>query len=263
VKTTGLLAILLLAGIAGAAPVMAQDIAPEAASVLDRYVEASGGLAAFDKIQNRVTKATMEIAGAGIAIDLTMYGAKPNKAYTLINSDATGKIESGYNGEVAWGLSAMNGPQILEGKEKQLQENVNIFDRDIYWRDAFSKVEYLGEEKVKEAMCEKVKMHPANGAPSQTVYFDKDTGLIAKTETTIEGPMGQIQITAFPSDYREVDGISMAFKTTMEMMGQQRILTLNSMEHNVDMPADRFALPEEIKALLEKKKVEEPKEKDE
>ncbi|MBN2433009.1 MAG: hypothetical protein JXQ27_16175 [Acidobacteria bacterium] len=254
--------LLLVLGLAGSATVMGQEATPSAEAILDRYVEASGGQAAFDKIQNRIMKSSLEIVGAGISIDLTMYQAKPNKAYTLIDSAATGKMESGYDGETVWEISAMNGPQIREGKEKLTTESANIFDRDIYWRDAFSKVEYVGEDTVNDKPCHKVKMYPANGADPQTVCFDAETHLAVKSETTIEGPMGTIQLVAYPSDYREVDGVKMSFKTTMEIMGQTRVLSITSMEHNVDMPADRFDLPAEIKALVEKNKVEEPTEKD-
>ena len=36
-------------------------------------------------------------------------------------------------------------------------------------------------------------------------------------------------------------------------MGQERTVTLQSVEHNVKLPADRFALPPAIKAIVDKK----------
>ena len=42
----------------------------------------------------------------------------------------------------------------------------------------------------------------------------------------------------------------MAHKTRVIVMGQERILTIESIEHNVEMPADRFELPDQIKELL-------------
>jgi hypothetical protein len=35
-------------------------------------------------------------------------------------------------------------------------------------------------------------------------------------------------------------------------MGQERIVTVEKVEHNVALPADRFALPAEIQALIKK-----------
>jgi len=38
----------------------------------------------------------------------------------------------------------------------------------------------------------------------------------------------------------------------MRVMGQERVVTIEKVEHNVAMPADRFALPPEIAALVKK-----------
>jgi hypothetical protein len=43
-----------------------------------------------------------------------------------------------------------------------------------------------------------------------------------------------------------------AFTSRMRVMGQERVVTIEKVEHNVAMPADRFALPAEIKALVKK-----------
>ncbi|MCH8913113.1 MAG: hypothetical protein IIA33_06035 [Planctomycetes bacterium] len=39
-------------------------------------------------------------------------------------------------------------------------------------------------------------------------------------------------------------------------MGQKHVFTIESIEHNVEMPKDRFKLPDEIKALVAKNKEE-------
>jgi hypothetical protein len=36
------------------------------------------------------------------------------------------------------------------------------------------------------------------------------------------------------------------------MAGQERKMTIRSIEHNVELPADLFELPEEIRALVNK-----------
>ena len=79
----------------------AQGNLPEAAVILDKYEEASGGTAAYDKVKNRVIKATMEIKGQGISLDMVIYQAKPRLSYTLIESEITGKIEKGKGSRTA------------------------------------------------------------------------------------------------------------------------------------------------------------------
>ncbi len=63
---------------------------------------------------------------------------------------------------------------------------------------------------------------------------------------------GAVPVVAEPGDFRKVDGIMVAFTSRMQVMGQERIVTIEKVEHNVALPADRFALPAEIAALVKK-----------
>ncbi len=228
-----------------------QEALPKAGEILDQYVEAVGGLAALEKINNRVVKGSMEIAGAGIKLSLTIYQARPNKAYTITSSPATGKVETGTNGEVAWQLSDLTGAQVMEGKEKANFLHMNIFDRPVYWRTSFQKVETAGVEEVSGKPCYKVVATPPD-LPSQTMFFDQETHLLVRVMMTVESQAGTIPADAYISDYRPVDGILLAHKTVTKLMGQERISTMESVEQNVDLPPDRFDLPAEIKAIIKK-----------
>ena len=228
-----------------------QDTLPKAEQILDQYVTAIGGLAALEKVNNRVIKGTLEIAGAGIKLAIAVYQARPNKAYTVLDSAATGKIETGTNGEVAWQLSAMAGPQVLEGEERVNFLHLNIFDRLAYWRTSFKKVETSGAEDVSGKPCYKVTATPA-GLPPQTLYFDKESHLLLRAEMTVVNQAGTFASDTYLSDYRPVNGITLAHRTVTKLMGQERITTMESVEQNVELPADRFDLPAEIKALIKK-----------
>ncbi len=72
--------------------------------------------------------------------------------------------------------------------------------------------------------------------------------------------MGEFDMIIYSEDYRPVDGVQYAHKSRIEIMGSTRVVTVESIEHNVEMPKDRFELPDEIKALVAKSKGEESKE---
>ena len=72
--------------------------------------------------------------------------------------------------------------------------------------------------------------------------------------------MGDFDMIIYNEDYRAVDGVQYAHKSRVEIMGQKRLITIESIEHNVEMPKDRFKLPDEIKALVAKSKEQENKE---
>lgn len=242
--TIGLAALLALAF-----PAWAEEPLPAAEEIMDHYVEVTGGKAAYDKIDNRISKAKLEFVGQGISLDVTAYAAKPDLNYTEARSEALGTIESGSNGEVAWEMSVMTGPRYMEGAEKDDRLRAAIFDWTAYWRKVYESVEIVGEESVDERVCYKIVGKPADGAP-QTLYYDKESGLLAKVESTLHSSMGDIPISAQLSDYREVDGVRLPFSTRATVMGQDRVFTVESVEHNVEMPAERFAVPEEIQELL-------------
>jgi hypothetical protein len=224
---------------------------PKAEEILDKYVEAIGGLTALEKIENRISRGTMNIAAAGIQLSVAIYQARPNKAYSVIESAATGKIETGTDGSTAWQISATAGPQLVEGKEKTFQLYMNIFDRMVYWRKVYKQVETAGIEDVAGKACYKVVVTPPE-LPPQTLYFDKETNLLTKVSLTTETQVGTIPVETAMSDYRRVDGILLAHKNVIKTIGPERITTIEKYEHNVTLPADRFAPPAEIKALIKK-----------
>ena len=105
-------ALLLLA----AAAFAADDIKPEA--ILDKYVEVTGGRAAYEKIQTEVSTGTLEITSMGLSGALTSYRAAPDKSYTVIDFTGMGKAEEGSNGVVAWSNNPGEGPRIKQGDER-------------------------------------------------------------------------------------------------------------------------------------------------
>jgi hypothetical protein len=250
-----LLSILTLrpqAALAGAEPG-----SPKAAEILDRAIEAEGGKAAYAALTTRVVYGTMIIGGVGVRAPLVEYAARPNKAYTTITSDAIGMIESGTDGVVAWENSAMTGPKIKEGVEKASALREAAFDGLVNWRELYSKVECLGTDSIQGKPCYKVVLIPAEGSPD-TSFFSKDSGLLVLTRMSVESEMGKVRVDAYAEDYRKVDGILLPFKMRQVVMGglQEMTVVVDSIRHNVVLKEDRFALPAEVKALLEKPKGE-------
>src|SRR5258708_5849715 len=72
-----------VAFLACACAVTAADPLPKPETILDHYVEVTGGKAAYEKIHSEVVKGKMEVTGRGIAGSLVSYSAEPNRNYTL------------------------------------------------------------------------------------------------------------------------------------------------------------------------------------
>lgn len=244
-----LLAPLLFAG-ALAAPSEEQPL-PAAADLMERHIEASGGREAYDRIENRVTTATLEFVGQGLSLDMTITMARPNKNYTVIESELYGTIKKGTDGETAWELSMMAGPQIMKGQQKADFLREAALDKLAHWQEHYSAVETVGVETVGEAACYKVVLTSDDGPPL-TMFLDRESYLPVKFVMDLETPMGVVPLETFPGDFREVDGLLLAHRGRVNIAGQERSMTIKSVEHNVDLPADLFDLPDEIQALPNK-----------
>src|SRR5581483_749963 len=158
----------------------ADEALPKAETILDHWVEVTGGKAAWEKRQNVVQHAVVDFTGRGVKGTLTIYEAAPDKNLAILELQGVGKIESGSNGDVAWENSALQGPRIKQGAERTDAIRDGTFNASLFWRKLYSKAETAGVEMIEGHECYKLILTPASGNPT-TEYFDKKSGLLVKT----------------------------------------------------------------------------------
>lgn len=111
----------------------------------------------------------------------------------------------------------------------------------------------MGVETVDGKDCYKVVVTPKEGS-TQTRYYDKATNLLLKTVRTVKTPMGEITSEALMVDYRKDGDILAPHKVTQKVAGQEITMTIESLQYNAEIPKDKLALPDEVKALIAKGK---------
>ena len=227
----------------------AADDLPKAETILDKYVEVTGGKAAYQKHHTEVSKGTLSMPG--LKGQLTTYHAEPDKMVTEIDLGSIGKSREGSDGKVFWATNSLMGPHIKEGPERAQAELSGKFNAELNWRDIFKDPKTIGIDTVDGKECYKVQLTPAEGAPMIQCY-DKDSGLIVKMSMTAQTPMGEQTVDSFAGDYRKEGDVLMPHKIKQVLAGQEILITIDSVTFNADIPADKFALPDEIKALLNK-----------
>ncbi|MGA2132026.1 MAG: DUF620 domain-containing protein [Bryobacteraceae bacterium] len=229
-----------------AAAYAADDIKPEA--VLDKYVEATGGRAAYEKIHADMASGTMEITGMGLKGKLTSYRADPAKSYTVIELEGVGKIEEGSNGQVAWAINPMEGARIKQGDERATALRNAAMQVEMHWRDFYKKAEMAGSEDVDGKPCYKLTLTPNEGA-AETRYYDKSSNLLVKVIAPVTTPNGAIVAELGLGDYRDEGGILVPHTISQKVPGADILIKIESVKHNPDIAPDQFDLPAEIKAL--------------
>jgi zinc protease len=225
--------------------------ATTAEAVLDRYIEATGGEAAHRQITSMRTTGSFSIPKAGVEGKLEMVQAAPKSIHMRIEFPGIGKHESGISGDVVWEQSAMTGSRILEGEERARTILDATLTADVDWRQHY-KAELAGAEEIDGRKLHKVVLTPIAGGTPRTRYYDAESGLLVRGQEVVKTQMGEVDSTSTYSDYREVGTsprIKVPHKTEVTAMGQAQVITIDTIEINPSIPAERFAVPEAIEKL--------------
>ena len=235
------------------AGVLAAADLPKGETLMDKYIEVTGGKAAYSKMHSQMMTGTMEFPAMGLKGKLTIYAAEPDKQYFEVNFEGVGKMQEGSNGEIAWANSAMQGPRIKEGGEKAESLMRGKFNSELNWRDMYKTVETLALETVNGKQCYKILATPKSGNP-KTLWYDKDSNLMVKMSAVTATPQGDIQSDTSVSDYRKEGDVLWPHKMIVKAGPMEFRMTIDSVQQNPEIPKDRFEIPDEVKALLNKPK---------
>ena len=264
-----MLGLAVVAGLTGYAPYAPQFVPsgavaavaadPTGDQVLDHYIEVTGGKAAYEKVKSRVIAGKMSIPAQGIGGDIQMFQKAPNLSYMTITIPQLGKIERGFNGEVGWEKNPMTGTRVLSGEEKDQMLREATMNQEVNWREQYPKVENVGKEDINGKPAYKIQMTSKKGN-EETRFYDVESGLLVRSQMTVKNAQGEFPIVATPSDWREVDGVKMPFKSTQELksMGLEQVIAMDKVETNTDIPDAKFELPEDVKSIAKKEPTTQP-----
>lgn len=226
---------------------------PKGEAIMDRYVAVTGGREAYEKRRTEVRTVTVEVKGRGLRFTVTVYRAQPNKGYSITDIPGMGKVEEGADGEVAWSLTPTRGAVLKQGTERDLALYGAVMNADLRWREFFPTAETVGAEDVGGRTCYKLILTGIDGG-KHTRYYDKETGLLVKVVMELKTPQGQAPVELLLYDYRPAGGLVQSHRGIRILPGQEMESKLEKIETNVEIDPSRFALPEAVKVLTEKKK---------
>jgi hypothetical protein len=233
---------------------LAQDTAapadlPSAESILDRYVEVTGGEDAYRNLTSTVARGTMAISAAGITGQLEIY-VEPGLYYMHVELPNVGVIESGVTADgVAWENNVITGPRILTGAEAEMALVGAQPAAPLRWRDLYAQAETTGVEEVNGEAAHRVALTTESGF-SMTGSYSIESGLLLKQQMTVSAAgVGEIPIQQFFENYQEFGGILSAGRIVIDQGVAPVVLTFTSGEVNVDIPDERFAMPDAVLAL--------------
>lgn len=201
---------------------------PSAATLVAKYADAVGGKA-YLAAKSIVMKGGMSMPAAGINAAFELTQLLPNQMSMVTDIPGMGKVEAGYDGTTGWSMDPMQGARVLAGKE--LDQIRDEADRraSIRSTDMFSALETVADTTMNSERCYLVKLMWKSGRESYDCY-SAATGLMVASRSVQTTAMGDIPVVTLFSDYKKFGNVSVATKTVQEAMGQQQILTINSVE---------------------------------
>jgi hypothetical protein len=220
---------------------MAAMAAPSAQEIVDKYTMAIGGAEKLASAKTVVKKGQFLLIDMGMSAVLESTNSGDNFKNTIA-VEGMGEITQGITDGTVWQLHFMEGDSILEGDAAAAivrQADINAWGN---WKEYFASIETAGEVDGDY----KVVFKPKGEGEDTVAFFDMETGLLDKMETT--GPDGSPAVMTL-SDYKEVGGIKFSYKTEIES-GMNIEMIFDSIELGSDVDAATFELPEVIKALM-------------
>jgi hypothetical protein len=205
------------------------DDAADAKAVIDKAVAAHGGAEAIAKQKAAVFKGKGKFHGLGEAIDYKSeisYQA-PDKARSVIDASFMGtdfKVVQVVNGDKGW-IDDPNGNREMS-KEELTEARENLNATAVARLGVLSDKGYtfapLGESKVgdKDTVGVVVKHKDRRDV---SLFFDKKTNLLLKSETRVKDPRGgdaEMTQESFYDDYKKVAGVQVAHKVTIKRDGK-------------------------------------------
>lgn len=196
---------------------------PTVDAIFEKYVVASGGQAAFEKITSRVSTGTVEMTALSMTGKVELDEQAPNQSTLIIDTPGLGVTQRTFDGRRAWLQDPLVGLINLTGLGLEIAKSAAAFNKQSRLKELYPSAKLLGKEKLNGKDVFVVQMGFEKG------YFDVEGGLLLRK--------GNI----YYDDYREVDGVKLPFKIREDVFsGVGLIFQLTEIKHNVSINEAKF-----------------------
>jgi photosynthetic reaction center cytochrome c subunit len=220
-----------------------QSAGPTGDQLLQKYVQASGGAAAIDKVTSRVMKGTMDFGGKSVAIDI--YAKDPAKRISVAHMPE-GDSVTAFNGQEGWlgapgrPVREMNGSD-LDGAAIDADLHLPSHLKQMFSQLRVEQPEKIGDQQVNVVSGQR------EGKPPIILYFDEQ-GLLVRLVRYGETALGWLPTQIDYADYRDSNGVKVPYRWTLARSSGRFTIQLSELQQNVPIDDAKFvkpALPQE------------------
>ena len=244
---------------------------PSAESILDKYVEAAGGvqrLAGLTSFLGRGTSVGFGGFGGGGAVEIV--AKRPDKRATIIVfKEETGRGDQirTYDGSAGWVRTPLNvlGEFQLRGSDldgarfdaqlsfpgqiKQILTNLKTGPPTSITDLGAPSSQTSLQQDVTLGQTHVVDVVQGTGPRGLvvTLYFDRQSGLLLRELRFGSSPIGRVPTQIDFAEYRDVNGIKLPFRITYAWLNGRDSIVLNEIQTNVPVDEAKFGKPAPLK----------------
>ncbi len=208
-----------------------------APQLLARWLSASGGAAAWQKLRGRVAKAKVEGFGPQPFPEEVVQAPPERWRMTLTMPNATfAQAWDGKRGWRAWGGQLMPLDEVGEVR-RQAQ-----FAPPVTLPKLLTDAKVRPDARVGDRAAHVVEGR--DGDATVRLWLDAESGLLVRLSVRVPTPVGELPQQVDYSDYRTVDGVKLPFVVKTSMGGQLSTTTYTEIKHDVPVDAASFEPPQ-------------------
>ena len=220
--------------------------APQAEQVLDKYLQAIGGAPKAASLNSLAAKGTFQTYGIPTKYALELFAKAPAQRTVIVHKLADGELIDTFDGREAWivqpaqltpvPLLERTGGEIDGAKlTAALTFPGQIKKLLTQWR--------VGPPAVIDDRDLTMVQGTINGKFPVNLYFDDESGLLARTVTYADSPVGLAPMQVDYADYRELAGVKVPYKMIVTWLDGRSTIQLTDVQANVAIDASKFARP--------------------
>lgn len=230
-------------------------LAQTADEIIEKHIEAIGGKAALDRVEDRVETWSVALHAMGVASEgtLVLKAKRPDKLTQKYEIDYEGQVIKalhGYDGKTGWeenqGFSSpVEGEELVELRNYTLRTN----GWELLWAKGVGAiVGFRGKEEMEGKPVFVLEVTPEDGRKI-TYFLDAETYLIWKIDWKTMQQGMVIDFDARFTSYRQVDGIQVPDEkvvvNSIEEMGVEinYKMTLEEVAFNTGLKDSDFSSP--------------------
>lgn len=223
-----------------------QEAQLTADQIVQKHVEAIGGVEKINSIRSLMVKGKASILGQTEA-PLTIQVKRPNMLRLEITFQGRTMVQA-FDGITAWTMNPMTGSEPKQSSDEDTraaQESSDFIGGNLVdYKSKGNTVELVDKEDVDGIAVYKLKLTKKNGSVEYD-YLDAKSFLPIKTEGRRKQLGQEILYESKIGDYKPVEGVLMPFNVKQLVNGRLAMeITVEKMDANVPLDEAVFKMPE-------------------